>query len=127
MDDEYHIPETNSVSLSPGVGWGLAGLLIGCTLLVSACALMVFNVLLFRTGFRGIPVDWAQLGAVIGTGGVALLGIFAVWCGTRGWSSATQRGETAAFGVAGTISAAVGLVAWLIAGIDLLAILKVIG
>jgi len=35
---------------------------------VSSCALMVFNELLFARGLRGIPMDLAQAGAVIGVG-----------------------------------------------------------
>jgi hypothetical protein len=126
MDDEYQVPGSNSVSLSASVGWGLAGLLIGCTLLISACTLMVFNVILFQIGFRGIPLNLAQLGGVIGVVGVACLGIFGVVCGSRGWTSALRHGDSAALGIAGTFAAVVGLIAWLIAGIDLLAILRVI-
>ena len=55
-----------SDSGTPGTGfggaaqWGLASLVIGCTLLLAACATLVFNVLLFRTGPAGIetgPMD----------------------------------------------------------------------
>ena len=125
-EDEYAIPGPGSVSLSPAVGWGLAGLLIGCTLLLSACVLMVFNVLLFMRGMRGVPRDLAQVGGVIGVGGVALLGVLAVIFGYRGWSAASRREESGALGVAGCAAGAVGLVAWLIAGIDLLATLDVL-
>ena len=124
-EEDYAIPTSGSVSLSPGTGWGLGALLIGCTLLVSSCALMVFNVLLFARGLRGIPRDLAQLGGVIGVVGVALLGLLAVVFGLRGWAAAAHREESIALGVAGTAAGLVGLVAWLIAGIDLLAILEV--
>jgi len=124
-EDDYGIPASGSVSLSPGTGWGLAGLLIGCTLLVSSCALMVFNVLLFSRGLWGIPRDLAQIGGVIGVAGVAALGVLAVAAGARGWSAAARRDESVALGVAGTAAGLVGLVGWLIAGIDLLAILGV--
>jgi hypothetical protein len=125
-EDDYGVPTSGSVSLSPGTGWGLAGLLIGCTLLVSSCALMAFNVLLFSRGFRGIPRDLAQIGGVIGVTGVAVLGVLAVVFGARGWAAASRREESVALGVAGTAAGVVGLVAWLIAGINLLAILDVL-
>jgi hypothetical protein len=125
MDDEYHFPESNSVSLSPGVGWGLAALSIGCSLLISACVMMVFNVLLFQGGLAGIPKELAQIGGVIGMISVTILGICAVIWGYRGWSAAVRKSESTALSVAGTVVAVVGLVAWLIAAIDLLAILNV--
>ena len=126
MDDEYHFPESNSVSLSAGVGWSLASLSIGCTLLISACVLMVFNIILFESRLRGIPKELAQIGGVIGMVAVALLGVCAVLWGYRGWSAAVRKGEATALGVAGTVVSVVGLVAWLIAAIDLLAVLDVI-
>lgn len=127
MDDEYQFPESNNaVSLSGGVAWGLAALLVGCALLMSACLMMVFNVILFSIGFRGIPKQLAQIGGVVGMSSVALLGLCAIWWGYRGWSAAVRKQESTAFGVAGTVAAVIGLVAWLIAAIDLLAILGVI-
>jgi hypothetical protein len=126
MDDDYHFPEQNSVSLSAGFGWGLAALLIGCSLLMSACMLMVFNVILFRSGMGGIPRELAQIGGVIGMVSVALLGACGAWWGYRGWSAAVRQKESTAMGVAGTVVSVVGLVAWLIAAIDLLAVLDVI-
>jgi hypothetical protein len=126
MDDEYPFPETNQFSLSPGAAWGLGALLIGCSLLISACVLMVFNVILFNIGFRGIPKELAQIGGSIGAVSVSILGICSVWWGYRGWSAAVRREESTALGVAGTVAAVFGLVAWLIAALDLLAILQVI-
>ena len=122
-DDDFAPPSTSHVALSAGTGAGLAGLLIGCTLLVSACILMVFNVILFSLGMRGIPRDLAQLGGLIGAVGVAALGVFAVASGVRGWNAANRAGESNALGIAGTLAGAVGLVAWLIAAIDMLAIM----
>ena len=125
MTDDDYLPTSNVLSLSPGTGWGFRALMIGCSLLISSCALMVFNVMLFWRGLRGIPKDWAQIGGIIGVAGVALLGLLAVVFGIRGWNAASHRGESTALGVSGTLAAIVGLIAWLIAGIDLLAILGV--
>ena len=122
-DDDFGPPSTGQLSLSTGTAAGLAGLLIGCTLLVSACALMVFNVILFSLGMRNIPRDLAQLGGLVGAVGVATLGVFAVASGVRGWNAANRNGESNALGIAGTLAGVVGLIAWLIAGIDMLAVL----
>ena len=122
-DDDFAPPTVNHLALSTGTAAGLAGLLIGCTLLISACALMVFNVLLFSRGMRGIPRDLAQAGGFIGAVGVAALGLFAVTSGIRGWNAANRNGESIALGIAGTLAGVVGLVAWLIAAIDMLAVL----
>jgi hypothetical protein len=119
-DDDFVPPESR---FPPGPAWGLAALLIGCTLLLSACVLMVFNVLLFRGGLGGIPLALARPAAVVAVSGVALLGLCAVVFGFRGWSGAVRGGESPAFGVAGSAAAVVGLIAWLVAGADLLAIL----
>lgn len=122
-EDEFLPPPTAAtLSLSRSTSAGLAGLLIGCTLLVSACVLMVFNVILFSRGMRGVPEELARIGGVIGVLGVALLGALAVLLGLRSWGTA-RRGESRALGVAATAAGAAGLIAWLIAGIDLLMIL----
>ena len=125
-DDEYLPPSASAhatpISLSHGTAAGLAALLIGCALLISACVLMTFNVLLFRGGLRGIPMGLAQFGAVLGVGSVAALGLVAVVLGVRGWG-ATKEGESKALAVAGTGAAVGGWVAWMIAGVNLLIIL----
>src|SRR5436190_10282822 len=94
--------------------WGFCALLIGCTLLLSACTLMIFNVVLFQGGFGGIPMGLARTAGVIGVVGVALLGLFNVGFGVHGWVSALGGRGAVALGVAGTAMSLVGLVAWLI-------------
>jgi hypothetical protein len=125
LEDEYLPPSATSstpVSLSRSTSAGLAALMIGCTLLISACVLMAFNVVLFRGGLGGIPRGLALFGAVLGVGSVALMGLVGVVLGLRGWS-ATQTGESRALGVGGTATASGGFVGWMIAGINLLIIL----
>jgi hypothetical protein len=121
-DDDFLPPSATQIALSPSAGAGIAGLLIGCTLLVSACMLMVFNVILHTRGLLGVPRDLAQVGGFIGTGVVALLGVFAVVLGIRSWGAA-RKGESRALGIGATAASAVGLIAWLVAGIDLMMIL----
>jgi hypothetical protein len=121
-EDDYLPPSTTSVSLSAGTVAGLAGLLIGCTLIVSACVLMVFNVLLFSRGFGGVPIGLAQFGGVIGVPSVALIGVLAVGFGFKSWGS-VRSGESGVLGAAATAASGAGLVAWLVAGINLLIIL----
>jgi hypothetical protein len=105
--------------------WGFSALVIGCTLLLSACVLMVFNVILFHGGFQGIPVELSQAVGTVGVIGVALLGLVSLWLGIRGWSMASGGRGSVALGVAGTATSLVGLIAWLIAGGDLLMILGI--
>ena len=125
-DDDYEPPSSRrGVSLSAGASCGLAALLIGCALLVSSCVLMVFNIILFRGGLADIPLDLARLGGVLAVLGVAALGGLAIAFGVRGWNAASRAGESTAFGVAGTLAAVVGFVGWVIAGLDLLMILRV--
>jgi hypothetical protein len=104
--------------------WGISALAIGCTLLLSACVLMVFNISLFQHGLFNIPLDLARVVGIIGVLGVALLGLASVAFGIRGWRGSGAIGESTGFGVAGTLTSLVGLAAWLIAGADLLAILQ---
>ena len=127
-DDDFEPPSSRGgMSLSQGVSSGLVALLIGCALLISSCALMVFNIVLFQGGLAGIPLDLARLGGVIAVVGVAAFGILAIVFGVRGWNAASRAGESTAFGVAGTLAAIVGFVGWVIAGLDLLMILRVFG
>lgn len=124
-DDDYGVGGSSGVSLTPGAAGGLSALLVGLALLVSACALMVFNVILFGIGMRGIPVEAARVGGVIGVVGVALLGLLGVVVGIRAWAAAARNRESLALGGLGTAAAVVGLVGWLIAGVDLVLILGV--
>jgi hypothetical protein len=121
-DDDYYPPLANQVSLSPCAGAGIASLAIGCAMLLSACVLMAFNVVLFRGGLWGIPIPLALIGTVIGVGSITALGVFATVLGIRGWNAA-REGESKAPAVAGTFAAAGGLVAWVIAGTNLFMIL----
>jgi FtsH-binding integral membrane protein len=124
MLDEDDLPRERvrpqAVSAQSG---GIVALVLGCTLLLAACILMVFNVLLFTSGLFGIPIEIAQIGALIGTMGVAVLGIAGISFGVRGWLAASRQQEPTAFGAAGTMAAIVGLIAWLIASTDLMLIL----
>ena len=61
--------------------------------------------------------------AVIAVLGLSILGTFAVGISLRGWRGANAKGESPAFGIAGTFTSIVGLCAWIIAGADLLLIL----
>jgi hypothetical protein len=118
-DDEYYPLSTTPVTLSRSTSAGLPALVIGCALLISACVLMAFNILLFAHGPRGIPVTLGQFAAVLGVVSVAGLGLVAAVLGFRSWGAA-RDGEPRALGVAATAAGAGGFVAWMIAGINLL-------
>lgn len=110
-DDEFR-PNAPLSARNADLARGLAALLIGLALFLGACVLEVFNVLLFRGGMGGIPRDLATIGGFVGCGAVALLGLFAV-----------VRAFRTGFGALAPLAAGVGLVAWLIASINLMMIL----
>jgi hypothetical protein len=114
---------TPSTGFTGAAQWGLASLLIGCTLLIAGCVVLGFNVLLFRGGPAGIPAALALLGGLIGTMAVAVLGLASLFFGARSWQQAYAVGSCPAFGVAGVGASIAGLVTWLIASIDLIMIL----
>jgi hypothetical protein len=107
-DDEFR-PGAPVSARNADLARGLAALLIGLALFLGACVLEVFNVLLFRGGMRGIPRDLSIVGGFVGSGGVALLGLFA-----------TVRAFRTGFGALAPLAAGVGLIAWLIASINLM-------
>lgn len=104
--------------------WGISALAIGCTLLLSACVLMVFNIGLFQHGLANIPLELARGAGIVALAGGMLLGMVSVFFGIRGWRGSGAIGESTGFGVAGTLMSLVGLGAWIIAGVDLLMILR---
>ena len=57
--------------------------------------------------------------------GWTVLGVVAVICGIRAWMASRGGRGSAALGVAGTGAGITGLIAWIIAGGDLLAVLGV--
>lgn len=125
-DDEFLPPSSSThaapVALSQSAGAGLTALLIGCTLLISACVLMAFNVVLFRGGLGGIPIKLAIFGAVLGLGSVAAMGMVGIVIGIRGWSVA-HADEPRVLAVGGTAAAIGGWVGWMIAATNLMMIL----
>jgi hypothetical protein len=114
---------TPNTGFTNAAQWGLASLFIGCTLLLAACIILVFNVLLFRGGPAGIPVGLAFMGGLIGTAGLSALGLASFMFGVYGWRQAHMIGSSPALAVAGVFVSLAGLMAWLIAAIDLLMIL----
>ena len=110
-------------ALADAAQWGLAALMIGGTLVVASCALLVFNILFWRTGPAGIPMGLAFMGGVVGTLGILCLGGFGIAAGIRAWSRAASDGTCLALPLAGLLASAAGVVAWLIVAIDLIMIL----
>lgn len=117
---DFRAPITGFTS---AVQWGLASVVIGCTLLVAACVVLVFNVLLFRGGPADIPIGLALAGGLIGTLVVSALGLASLLFGVRGWQQAYAGGSSPGLPIAGVAASVAGLAAWLIAAIDLLVIL----
>jgi drug/metabolite transporter (DMT)-like permease len=105
------------------VQWGLASLLIGCTLLVAACVTLVFNTVLFRGGPAGIPTALAFAGGLIGALVVTALGVASLVFGIWSWQEAHAERSSSGLGVAGMTVSFVGSIAWLISAIDLIMVL----
>jgi hypothetical protein len=102
---------------------GLASVIIGCTLLVAACVVLIQNVLLFRGDPEGTPTALALAAGLIGTLIVSALGVARPVFGIHGWRQPCAAGSAPGLPIAGAGVSAAGLVAWLIAAIDLLVIL----
>ena len=101
--------------------WGLASLLIGCTLLMASWTTMVFNALRARGGLpEGIPPSLAFAGILIGVVVVAALGVASLVFGIRGWQQARSDQLSPALGIAGVAASVTGLLLWLMAGISLI-------
>src|SRR5262245_14280849 len=88
---DVRVPLTGFTSAAQ---WGLASLLIGCTVLMAACVTLVFNVLLFRGGPAGIPTDLAFAGGLIGALVVSALGLAGLLFGVVGWQRAYAVGSS---------------------------------
>jgi hypothetical protein len=117
---DFRAPITGFTS---AVQWGLASILIGCTLLVTASVVLVFNVLLFHGGPAGIPTGLALAGGLIAALVVSALGLASLLFGVRGWQEAYASSSSPGLSIAGVGASVVGLVAWMIVAIDLIAIL----
>src|SRR4051794_5202395 len=76
---------------SAAVQWGLASLLLGCSLLLASCVTMVVTVMLFR-GVVGIHPRLALTSGLIGVGAVTVLGLASLLFGYRGLRQAFSEG-----------------------------------
>jgi hypothetical protein len=114
---------TPITGFTSAVQWGLASVLIGCTVLVTASVVLVFNVLLFHGGPVGIPTGLALAGGLIATLVVSGLGLAGLSFGVRGWQQAYAEGSSPGLSIAGVGASVTALAAWLIVAIDLVAIL----
>jgi hypothetical protein len=121
--NESDIVGSHGIGTASAAQWGLASLLIGCSLLIASCCTLAFNVLLFRGGPAGIDVSLAYAGGLIGVVAVAVLGVASLVFGIVGCQKAYAYRTCPALGLAGLIASAVGLVTWLVAAIDLVMIL----
>jgi hypothetical protein len=86
---------TPNTGFTNAAQWGLASLVIGCTLLLAACIILAFNVLLFRGGPAGIPVGLAFMGGLIGTAALSALGLASFLFGVYGWGQPRRSGGVA--------------------------------
>jgi hypothetical protein len=111
LDEDFQHDPSSSRRVS-SQGWGLAGLLIGCSLVVAGPIMMVFGVLLEERRL-GFPLGLALLATGLAMGVVALLGVLGMVCGLRGWNRSIAQNESTSLGVAGTWASLIGLLVWL--------------
>jgi hypothetical protein len=126
-DRPFDVAEAASGPLSRhAVEWGLAALLGGGFLMVTAAVVLLFNLTFWNAGSNVISTADMRLafaGGVIGV--LALLGLCmaSLTIGARAIQSALTRRQPAGLAVAGTMISAGALVLWIITGADLLMIL----
>jgi hypothetical protein len=106
--------------------WGLAALLGGGFLMVTAAVVLLFNLTFWNAGSNVVSTADMRLafaGGVIGV--LALLGLCmaSLTIGARALQSAMTRRQPAGLALAGTMISAGALVLWIITGADLLMIL----
>jgi hypothetical protein len=106
------------------VAWGLASLGLGAVTLLAAPITLIFNVLLWQSGATGgIPKVPAILAATVGL--LIMLGL--AGCGTvfglRGRQLDEDLQKPSPLASAGVLVSVAAMILWMIAGIDLLAIL----
>ncbi len=111
-------------AMSKSAQWGLASLLTGGTLLITSAITLVFNVLFLSQALHmRLAMAWIIAGTILALAGVVGLSVASVVFGILGWRTAFVERQPPALPLAGTLMSLVALLAWLIVGIDLVAIL----
>jgi hypothetical protein len=125
MNTDYYldIGLTKDLMGSERAQWGLASLLIGAVLILAALMTLIFNVLLWQSGPRGMPRMAALIGTVIGLAAVLGLAGFGIVAGLKGRSRTPLNSPPSPLATAGVVTGSTALVLWLLIGFDLLLIL----
>jgi hypothetical protein len=105
--------------------WGLASLLIGSVLIVAALITLIFNVMLWQSGPRGLPRLLALIGTLVGLLVVLYLAGFAIRAGLKGRNRPFAELPPSPLATAGVVTSSAAMILWLIVGIDLLMILGI--
>jgi hypothetical protein len=106
--------------------WGLASLLLGAMLSVTALLMLVLNVLLGTMAPQIMgpgDVHLATVGACFGVAAVVGVASFGMAAASFGLTSAIRRRQPAALPLAGIVACALALLLWLVATVDLFMVL----
>jgi hypothetical protein len=109
-----------------GREWGLASVLMGSLLFLGSPIMLIFNFLIYQAGPATLSRSdllLARVASIVVGVSVTGLGAAAVAFGVRAWQAAVAHRQPQGLPLAGLLVSGVGLLLWLMAGCDTLAIL----
>lgn len=103
--------------------WGLASVLIGCTMVLAAPTTMVFNVLLWHFGPANLDRRLAFAGSIVGLSALLFVCLFGIGAGYVGCTQ--QKGwRPSPLPMAGFVISLTAFVLWIVVAVDLMAIIE---
>jgi hypothetical protein len=122
-DSLFDIGLAKDMTASERAQWGLASLLIGAVLILAALTTLIFNLILWQSGPRGMPRGSAIMGTVLGLLVVLGLASFGIAAGFKGRTRTPLDFPPSPLATAGVVTGTAAMILWLLIGIDLLVIL----
>jgi hypothetical protein len=123
-DDLIDIGLAKDVEASERAQWGLASLLIGLVSIIAALMTLIFNVVLWQSGHRGMPRMLALIGMLVGL--LVFLGLagFGIAAGHKGRKRTFLELPASPLATAGVVTGWAAIILWLMIGFDLLVIMS---